>query len=64
MGCPQQRAIGICPVLLLVTTHINHVNQLLPVVRYWLPHVRIVEPKAWHEALVKEMQQVLIEWTR
>ena len=49
---------------LLVTAHINHVNQLLPVVRYWLPHVRIVEPKAWHEALVKEMQQVLIEWTR
>jgi hypothetical protein len=26
---------------LLVTTHINHIDQLLPVVRYWLPHVRI-----------------------
>lgn len=49
---------------LLVTTHINHINQLLPVVRYWLPNVRILQPVAWHEELVEKMQQALIEWTR
>ena len=47
---------------LLVTTHINHPNQLLPVVRYWLPHVRIIQPSAWHEALTEELKQALVEW--
>lgn len=47
---------------LLVTTHINHLNQLLPVVRYWLPHVRIVQPARWHDALVEELVQALAQW--
>jgi predicted DNA-binding transcriptional regulator YafY len=47
---------------LLVTTHINHMNQLLPVVRYWLPHVRIVQPVEWHEALVRELRGVVEMW--
>ncbi len=47
---------------LLVTTHINHVSQLLPVVRYWLPHVRIVKPVEWHEALVAGLTQALAQW--
>lgn len=48
---------------LLVTTHINHINQLLPVVRYWLPHVRIVQPKAWEEELVAGLRRALVMWT-
>jgi len=47
---------------LLVTTHINHLNQLLPVVRYWLPNVRIVKPVQWHEALLEELRQALAKW--
>lgn len=47
---------------LLVTTQINHINQLLPVVRYWLPHVRIVQPKAWEEELAKGLEQTLHAW--
>ena len=47
---------------LLVTTHINHMNQLLPVVRYWLPHVRIVQPVEWHEALVRGLREVMERW--
>lgn len=47
---------------LLVTTHINHLNQLLPIVRYWLPHVRIVQPAQWHEHLVSELKQALELW--
>jgi len=47
---------------LLVTTHINHMNQLLPVVRYWLPHVRIVQPVEWHEALVGGLREVVERW--
>lgn len=47
---------------LLVTTHINHIDQLLPVVRYWLPNVRIVKPMEWHEALVEGLRSTLQEW--
>ncbi len=47
---------------LLVTAHINHINQLLPVVRYWLPHVRIVKPVEWHEALVEGLRATLQKW--
>ncbi len=47
---------------LLVTTHINHINQLLPVVRYWLPNVRIVQPREWHDRLLEGLVQTLVEW--
>ena len=47
---------------LLVTTHINHPNQLLPVVRYWLPNVRIIQPQKLHEELVEMLKQTLMRW--
>lgn len=47
---------------LLVTAQINHINQLLPVVRYWLPHVRIVHPLEWHAELVGGLRQALANW--
>ncbi|MNW22337.1 hypothetical protein D3C71_2237570 [compost metagenome] len=47
---------------LLVTTHISHIDQLLPVVRYWLPHVRILAPTAWHEQLMAGLRQTLAQW--
>ncbi len=59
---PQQQQREDADGSLLVTTHINHINQLLPVVRYWLPNVRIVEPKAWHEELMEGLQQALAKW--
>ena len=59
---PQQQQRPDADGSLLVTTHINHINQLLPVVRYWLPHVRIVQPQAWHEELVAGLRQALVMW--
>ncbi len=59
---PQQQQRVDADGSLPVTTAINHINQLLPVVRYWLPHVRIVQPLQWHEALVAELQQALHKW--
>lgn len=47
---------------LLVTTYVSHLSQLLPVVRYWLPHVRIVQPLAWHQVLVQGLEQALAKW--
>lgn len=59
---PQQQQRQDSDGSLLVTTHINHINQLLPVVRYWLPHVRILEPREWEEELVRGLRQVLTQW--
>ena len=59
---PQQQHRADADGSLLVTTHINHPNQLLPVVRYWLPNVRIVKPAEWHEAVVAELRQALAHW--
>lgn len=56
---PQQQHRQDSDGSLLVTTHINHINQLLPVVRYWLPHVRIVQPVAWQEELVRGLREAL-----
>jgi predicted DNA-binding transcriptional regulator YafY len=48
---------------LLVTSQINHVNQLLPVVRYWLPHVRIIRPMNWQQDLEAQLRDYLNQST-
>lgn len=47
---------------LLVQAQINHANQLLPVVRYWMPHVKIIKPVELHTALVHELRETLAAW--
>lgn len=59
---PQQQQRQDSNGSLLVITQINHIDQLLPVVRYWLPHVRIVKPVQWHEAMLEELRQALALW--
>jgi len=36
---------------LIVSGRFAHPNQILPIVRYWLPHVRIVSPISWRDEL-------------
>lgn len=60
---PQQQQRQDSNGSLLVTTHINHIDQLLPVVRYWLPHVRIVQPLDWQEELQASLQAALTQWS-
>lgn len=44
---------------LLVGASISHPNQILPIVRYWIPHVRIVQPVQWQSALEDSLQSYL-----
>ncbi|WP_193216234.1 helix-turn-helix transcriptional regulator [Buttiauxella massiliensis] len=44
---------------LLLTTQISHQKQLFPVIRFWLPHLRIVEPVEWQQQLEEELKTVL-----
>lgn len=59
---PQQQQRQDSDGSLLVTTHINHIDQLLPIVRYWLPRVRIVQPVAWQEELQAGLRAALEQW--
>lgn len=36
---------------LIVSGKFAHPDQILPIVRYWIPHVRIVSPVGWQEEL-------------
>lgn len=36
---------------LTVSTHIGHPNQVLPIIRYWIPHLRVLSPKELQDEL-------------
>lgn len=40
---------------IIVSAKAGHTNQVLPIVRYWIPHIRIISP----EGLQEELAQVL-----
>lgn len=44
---------------LLVSCLMAHPNQILPIVRYWLPHVRIISPEALQADLERELRAYL-----
>lgn len=45
---------------LIVSSKITHAMQLLPLVRYWIPHVKIVNPVELQQQLDAELKQYLI----
>ncbi len=44
---------------LLLRCQLNHPNQLLPIIRYWIPHVRILEPAWLRQRLRDELTDYL-----
>ena len=42
-----------------VETTVGHQNQILPIVRYWIPNVRIVSPVAWNDELINQLADYL-----
>ena len=45
---------------LIVSAKVGHANQILPIVRYWIPHIRIISP----EGLQVEMEKALDEYLK
>ncbi len=45
---------------LIVSARVGHINQVVPIVRYWIPHIRIISP----EGLQVEMENELREYLR
>ncbi len=44
---------------LIVSGKFAHQNQILPLVRQWIPYVRIVSPENWQEDLENELKKYL-----
>lgn len=44
---------------LLVSSKINHDMQLLPLIRFWIPHLKIVNPDGLQEKLGKDLKKYL-----
>jgi predicted DNA-binding transcriptional regulator YafY len=40
---------------LIVSAKVGHVNQVLPIVRYWIPHIRIISPEGLQMDMEKEL---------
>jgi len=44
---------------LIVSAKVGHVNQVLPIVRYWIPHIRIISPEGLQGEMEKEVRAYL-----
>lgn len=44
---------------LIVSTKVGHPNQVIPIVRYWIPHIRIISPGNLQAEMEKEMKEYL-----
>lgn len=44
---------------LIIAARVGHANQVLPIVRYWIPHVRILAPKELATQLELELRDFL-----
>ncbi|SMF97234.1 Predicted DNA-binding transcriptional regulator YafY, contains an HTH and WYL domains [Methylomagnum ishizawai] len=40
---------------LIVSAKVGHVNQVVPIVRYWIPHLRIISPEGLQGQMENEM---------
>jgi len=41
---------------LILSARIGHANQVLPIVRYWIPHIRIISPESLQDELESEVR--------
>ena len=44
---------------LLISSRITHATQILPLVRYWIPHLKIVNPESLQQQLESELKGYL-----
>lgn len=44
---------------LLISAKVGHPNQVLPIIRYWMPHIRIISPDSWQQDLEQGIREYL-----
>ena len=46
---------------LIVSAKIGHANQILPIVRYWIPNIRIIDPFSLQVEMENSINKYIIE---
>lgn len=41
---------------LIVSAKVGHPNQVMPIVRYWIPHIRVISPEGLQREMESELQ--------
>lgn len=44
---------------LIISARVAHINQILPIVRHWIPHVRIISPPGLQAEMEREIRDYL-----
>ena len=44
---------------LLVATEVTHADEVLPIVRYWIPHLRVLEPAEFQQHMESGLNEYL-----
>lgn len=44
---------------LIVSAKVGHPNQVVPIVRYWIPHIRIISPEGMQAEMEKDLTEYL-----
>ena len=44
---------------LIVSAKVGHPNQVLPIVRYWIPHIRIISPEGLQTEMERDLNRYL-----
>ncbi len=47
---------------MIVSIDISNENEIIPIVKYWLPNIKIIEPIELNEKIKKEIEKFL-KWT-
>ena len=43
----------------ILSAKVGHLNQVLPIVRYWIPHIRIISPEGVQDALDNDLRRYI-----
>jgi predicted DNA-binding transcriptional regulator YafY len=44
---------------LIISAKVGHINQVMPIVRYWIPHIRIISPEGLQAEMESEISSYL-----
>ncbi|MDD4929901.1 MAG: WYL domain-containing protein [Gallionella sp.] len=44
---------------LIISAKVGHLNQIIPIVRYWIPHIRIISPEGLQAEMEGEIEKYL-----
>ena len=47
---------------MIVSLKITHKNEIIPIIKYWLPHIKVLSPTEINEEIKKEIEK-FIKWT-